>query len=267
MYTAADHTFAICAYKESPYLADCVASLLAQSDPSNILIATSTPNDTISALAEETGIPLYVREGTPGIGVDWNHALRRATTPLVTIAHQDDWYDPAYKTQMLDALNAADDPILYFCDYGELRNGELVTTNKLLEVKRRLLAPLKDPAKQKSRKVRRRALAFGNSICCPSVTYLKERTPEDIFVASPYKTNLDWEAWADFADEEGSFVYNPQVLMAHRIHEESETSNLIRSGERSAEDLALLKRFWPAPIARALNHFYAGGIKSNSTDE
>ena len=42
-----DHTFAICAYKESPYLEECIKSLKNQTIKSNILIATSTPNDYI----------------------------------------------------------------------------------------------------------------------------------------------------------------------------------------------------------------------------
>ena len=42
-----DHTFAICAYKESPYLEECIKSLKNQTIKSNILIATSTPTDYI----------------------------------------------------------------------------------------------------------------------------------------------------------------------------------------------------------------------------
>ena len=41
------HTFAICAYKESPYLEECIESLMAQEMKSEIIICTSTPNDYI----------------------------------------------------------------------------------------------------------------------------------------------------------------------------------------------------------------------------
>lgn len=37
------HTFAVCAYRESPFLEDCVRSLVRQTVKSRILIATSTP--------------------------------------------------------------------------------------------------------------------------------------------------------------------------------------------------------------------------------
>ena len=56
------HTFAICAYKESSYLEDCIKSVLKQKVKSNILIATSTPNEHIKGLAEKYGLPLYINE-------------------------------------------------------------------------------------------------------------------------------------------------------------------------------------------------------------
>ena len=37
------HTYSICAYKESKYLEECVLSIINQSMKSNILMVTSTP--------------------------------------------------------------------------------------------------------------------------------------------------------------------------------------------------------------------------------
>ena len=62
-FAATDHTFAVCAYKESPYLRECVLSLLAQTVSTNILIATSTPTDATRVIADEFGIPLFIRDG------------------------------------------------------------------------------------------------------------------------------------------------------------------------------------------------------------
>ena len=64
------HTFAVCAYRESAFLEECVTSLLAQTVPSSILIATSTPNDHISGIATKYGIPLYINKGVAGITGD-----------------------------------------------------------------------------------------------------------------------------------------------------------------------------------------------------
>ena len=38
------HTFAICAYKESKYLEECIRSLKKQTVETNIILVTSTPN-------------------------------------------------------------------------------------------------------------------------------------------------------------------------------------------------------------------------------
>lgn len=55
-YQANDHTFAICAYKESPYLEECIKSLFAQKKKSNVIMVTSTPCDYISNMAHKYGI-------------------------------------------------------------------------------------------------------------------------------------------------------------------------------------------------------------------
>ena len=58
-----NHTFAVCAYKESPYLKECLESLVNQTVKTNIIIATSTPNEYIDKLAEKYGIKVYVNKG------------------------------------------------------------------------------------------------------------------------------------------------------------------------------------------------------------
>ena len=61
-YTKENHTFVICAYKESRYLEDCIISLTQQTIESKIIISTSTPNTHIKKLAEKYKIELFVRE-------------------------------------------------------------------------------------------------------------------------------------------------------------------------------------------------------------
>lgn len=51
--------------------------------------------------------------------------------------------------------------------------------------------------------------------------------------------------------------------MHHRIHQESETSALIKDDTREKEDLAMLERFWPSFIAKLLFKFYRRGQESN----
>ena len=66
-YTGKNHTFAICAYKESPFLEECIQSLLGQTIPSTIIIVTSTDNayikNTIWSFSSITENPASPRTG------------------------------------------------------------------------------------------------------------------------------------------------------------------------------------------------------------
>lgn len=262
MYSALDHTFTLCAYKESPYLGKCLDSLMRQSVKTNVLVATATPNDYIRSECERCNVSLHIHDATPSIASDWNFAMGCARTPLVTIAHQDDMYEPLYVERMFDAVNEAKHPLIYFTNYGELRNDKRVDENRLLKVKRIMLAPLKGEAFQTSRFVRRRILSLGSAICCPSVTVVVPNVPRPLFL-DDMKCDLDWQAWERVSKLEGSFLYDSDILMHHRIHEESETSALIEDNTRTQEDMAMLEHFWPKPIAGMIGKAYARAQESN----
>lgn len=263
MYTSNDHCFVICAYKDSPYLEDCMRSLKNQSVTSRVLLVTSTPSHTIEHLCSQYDIPFYINTtDSHGIGGDWNFALSRATTQLVTIAHQDDVYKPRYVEELLAHINAVTDPLLYFSGYAELRGTTEVCDNRLLGIKRLMLMPLQLRPLAHLKLIKRLILAFGNPICCPAVTYVMHKFTRPLFETS-YGSNLDWQTWEFLSRKQGTFVYNPKPLMCHRIHEGSETSRLIENNKREQEDLSMLKRFWPTCIARAINKLYVRGQQSN----
>lgn len=259
-----EHTFAICAYKESAYLESCVRSVMSQTVPSEVFIATSTDCSYIRSIADTYGLPVLVNPDGPGICEDWNFAVSRANNRYVTIAHQDDTYEPDYCKRMLQAAADYDDLLIYFTDYGEIRNGKLIDDNRLLRIKRKLLSPLLDESNRCSRKAQRRVLRFGSSICCPSVTLDTANISLPLFT-NELSSNLDWQAWERLTHLNGAFYYDPIVLMHHRIHEGSETSRLIENNTRTSEDYYMLKMFWPAPIAKAINMFYRFGQESNES--
>lgn len=270
MYTASDHTFVVCAYGESPYLRDCVASLVTQTVKTRISIATTTPNDRIKSVAEEFRIRLVVNDGEPGIAHDWNCALSCAETSLVTIAHQDDVYSERYAEVLIALCNRAKKPLLFFTDYGEIRMGGttegagvVADDTRMLRIKRLMLAPLKRERRWESVWWRRCLMSFGSPICCPSVTYCLPNLPKPVFYEG-MRGGLDWDAWERISKLDGDFVYAPEILMHHRIHELSETSALIKDDIRSQEDFALFCRFWPRPVARILNRLYGLSLKSNT---
>ena len=98
------HTFVICAYKESPYLEECIRSLKSQTMQSDIVLATSTPSEFLRELCQRYQILYRVRDGKPGIAADWNYALSCGHTPYITIAHQDDIYYPDYAEKVVEKM-------------------------------------------------------------------------------------------------------------------------------------------------------------------
>lgn len=262
-YSAVDHTFVICAYGESPYLRECMESVRAQDMDTNVILSTSTPNDYIYSLCGEFDIPLFTNEGEPGIGKDWNRALSHVETRLATIAHQDDVYLPRYSSALINGFNNAELPLLFFCDYGEMRNGENIDSSRLLQVKRFMLAPLKNKRRWSDIALRRFLLSFGSPISCPSVSFNLEALPIPLF-NTEMKCSLDWDAWERISKMEGDFVYEPSIQMRHRIHGDSETSHLIENQTRTTEDYEMFKRFWPNFAAALIAKVYAQSQKSNN---
>ena len=253
------HTFALCAYRESPYLEECVKSLLSQSVKSEIFISTATPCDHIRAVAQKYSLPLYINEGEAGITGDWNFAVAQVKTPYFTIAHQDDIYDPTFTERTLAALSRGQG-ILAFTDYYELRAGKKCENSSVQRVKRLLAFPLKFFGG--CRFVRRRVLSLGNAVCCPAVTYVTAEM-KDFSFDKRYAFVCDWDAFERLSRKRGRFYRIPARLMGHRIHEESATTALTASPRRATEELEMFCRFWPRPVARFILRFYAKGADSN----
>ena len=257
-----NHTFAVCAYKESPYLQECIDSLKNQTIPTNIIIATSTPNDYIKDIAEKNGIELFINEGEGGITQDWNFAYSKAKTDYITIAHQDDVYMPEYVENMLSYFLKSKKPLMFFTDYAEIRDGKLVEKNTLLNVKRFLLIPLRSQKMWSSRFAQWFSLAFGTALCCPSVTFYRPNLPDEIF-RHHFRACEDWEAWERLYRMKGDFIFCNKILTCHRIHEESETTKILADNKRSEEEYEMFRKFWIKPLALLINKVYSLGQKSN----
>lgn len=255
-----NHTFVICAYKQSPYLEECIESILNQKIKSNVIMSTSTPNQYIENLANKYNIKLIINDGESGIGQDWNYGISKTTTDYVTIAHQDDIYKENYLEEIVNNIEKGTDFVIAFTDYTEINNSKEIPLTTNLKIKRILLFPLRKF--RKSRFIKRRILSLGSSICCPSVTINTK-----IAGKKPYKTelkcDLDWDTWDEMTKYDANFLYIPKELMLHRIHADSETSNLIENNIRLEEDLLMMKRYWPEPIAKLIMKFYSKAINTN----
>ena len=256
------HTFVVLAYKESPYLEKCIKSVLNQSYKSRVVIATTTDNEFIRKFAKKYKLEVIVGKHT-SIGGDFDFAVKTGTTPLVTVAHQDDLYDFDYARTVVDQYLKYPDANIIFTDYYEIRNGEKELSNLNLKIKRILLSPLRLKSLTKFIFIKRLALRFGNSICCPAVTFVKDNCPREIFVSS-YKCNVDWFAWEKLSKLKGRFVFCSKKLMGHRISEESTTTDIIKQGIRTKEDYEIYCKFWPKFLAKMLAKLYKNSEKSNN---
>ena len=254
------HTFVVLAYKESKYLEDCIQSVLNQKYKSEVIIATSTPNKYIKDLAIKYKLKVIENKKSGGIGRDFDFAIETAKTKLITIAHQDDIYDYEYSSEIIDRYNKNHNASIIFTDYYEIKNGKKVLTNSNLKIKRILLFPLGKKSHSKFRK--RICLRFGDAICCPAVTFNKKLVKTPLF-DSKFKCDVDWYAWEQLSRKKGDFVFIKKMLMGHRVHEESTTTEIIKDNIRTKEDLEMFKKFWPSTLAKLINYFYKNGEKSN----
>lgn len=258
------HTFVVLAYKESTYLEGCIQSVLNQAYKSEVVIATSTPNDYIDSLANKYDLRVFVNPNPgKGIGYDFDFARTCIDSDLVTIAHQDDVYDSTYSKEVVDSFSNYQDSTILFTDYYELRNGEKVYSNTNLKIKRMMLKPLLWKSKANKKLIKRFPLSLGDPICCPAVTFCSANLNQKKLFACDMKCDIDWNAWEIASKIDGRFIFVNKPLMGHRIHEESTTTKIIGENIRTKEDYELFKRFWITPIAKLLTKVYSNSEKSN----
>lgn len=259
-----DHSFAVVAYGNSPFLSQCIESLKGQTVNSLIYITTSTPSEYIREIAKLYGVSLFITEAGQGMAHDWNFALSKATTKYVTIAHQDDIYLPRYAAECIGRCERYTDTLIAFTDYSELVNGKERTNTTMLKVKKLMLfcfMPFKQITNAGWKKF---SLSFGNYISCPTVMFNRQNIGDFKFL-DRFKVDLDWEAWYRLSLMRGRFVFVDKILVQHRIHEASETSSAIETSVRQQEDLIMFQRFWNTTIARLLARFYSASYRSNKT--
>ena len=258
------HTFVVLAYKESKFLEECIKSTLNQSVKTNVVIATSTPNDYIDSLAKKYKLKVIVNKGKKhGIGYDFDFAKNAAKTELVTVAHQDDIYDYTYAEEMIKGYEKQPKSLIIFPDYYEIKHDKKVYKNTNLKIKRVLLLLLRIHGISNLKFVKRSALRFGCAISCPSVTFVNKNCPKNVF-SSDLKCNIDWVAWEKLSKEKGYFYFIPKCLMGHRIYSESTTSEVLKNDGRSIEDYKMFCKFWPSFIAKILTKVYKNAEKSNN---
>jgi len=261
-----EHSFAICAYGDSPYLESCIKSLTGQSVESEIIICTSTPSDYIDMMGEKYDIPVYVRQGAKGIGYDWNFAYGKAKGRLVTIAHQDDMYHHDYTKVLLENKKKYPDMSVFTTASATIKNGKLEKVDNIAIVKGILRIPLRIPAINNIKVVKKAAITLGNPIICPSCTYDRELCGENIF-NTDYRFVLDWELLHRLAEKPGRFICVEKPLIMYRVHSDSATGHAISDSTREREESEMFDRSLPQPLSDIVKNAYKKSYSAYEIEE
>lgn len=254
------HTFAICAYKESEFLEECIKSLIPQREYSDIILCTSTPNDFIEDLCNQYEIPLFVKKGKSDIQDDWNFACNNAKTDWVTVAHQDDVYDINYAKELIKSINNTPNAIMAFTDYKPIKNG-IISTDLNSRMKRFFRIPMKSRKLSKNKFFKKYFQSFGNAISCPSVAYNKSIIVGDIFT-SKLKFALDWDTFVKFSHYDNPFIYISKKLFYYRIHMEATSKEFTENNLRKEEEWYMFRQFWPDWLIKIGFVFYKKSYKT-----
>lgn len=249
------HTFAICAYKDSPHLEDCVKSVLNQSSKSNIIICTSTPSNYIEDIANRYHLEYFIKSTKSDIQDDWNFAYNHVKTELATVTHQDDIYHMDYVKTLLSMYKKHKDMSIFITNYMPIDEKGEIKKDLNSVIKRLLKFPLKFSFLSNKKLVKRRILSLGNCISCPSVTYNKNRLGDSIF-SSELKFSLDWDTFLKIANMNGRFVYADQELISYRVYSGATTKEFIVNHTREKEDVYMFNKFWPKWLTRLIMKYY-----------
>ncbi len=260
-----DHTFVIPVYMESPYLEACIQSLCSQTVKSKIIITTSTPSMFSRNIAAAYNLPYLVNQtDATDVTSNWNFALSKSDTKLVTIAHQDDIYEKNYAEVVIKQVSNYNkkDLLIAFTNYTDMIDGKLRGFSLNALVKNILLLPFFFTKKIRSIFFKKLILVFGNPICCPTVTFNMEMLKTFKFNRE-YRCVLDWYAWYELAQKPGAFLYVNDKLIKRRLHLDSGTAHLINNGEKRQDELRVFELIWGKRFAKIISSIYTLGYKDN----
>ncbi len=254
-----DHTFAVCAYGESPYLDEAVASVVNQTLKSRVIICTSTPNEHINAIASKYNIDVKINPCVGDIQTDWNFACNSANTRYVTLVHQDDVYSPKYLECFYKRIKNQRDFLIYYTAYRPLnmRDGIGDTKKDANSIIRfALCTPMLIPYLADKRIIKKATLSLGNSICCPTVTYDRKTIADEDVFTSEIRYDIDWDTFWKFASREGRFLFEPKNLVYYRVHDLATSKQCIDNSIREKDDIYMFSKIFSPSFAKIIMKVY-----------
>ena len=122
-------------------------------------------------------------------------------------------------------------------------------------MKKLLRLPLRFKGLSDRKAVKRAALLFGNSVCCPSCTYNKKLIGDQLF-ESDFEFALDWDNLYQLACRPGRFVCSERPLIFYRVHPGATTKQCIEDNRRKNDETAMFRKMWPESMVKLFMHFY-----------
>ena len=227
-------------YNREAYIEKTLAGVLSQAPgPEEMQIEVvddaSTEGD-IEALVQRIGngrVGFFRQPRNLGIMANWNSCIERSVGQWVHILHSDDVVFSGFYTRLREAVRSRPDVGAAFCRYAQIDEND--TQIGISELERETPGLLSDYVEK---------LGVSNRIQCPAMT-VKRAVYEDLggFRADlPYAG--DWEMWIRIAVKY-PFWYEPGTLAGFRVHSQSYTKTLLRSGRTTADERRCIEMVRP----------------------
>ena len=230
------------AYAPASVLAELVAGVRAQSDPSwtLTLVDDAHPDPGLEAWARtlDDDRIRYVRNPENlGLSRNFNHCLSFARAPLVTVVGSDDLLLPGYVATVRDTFRRHPDATMIQPGV-EVVDGDGRPTTSLADlVKKHIYAPRGRDEVSLSGEALAVSLLRGNWLYFPSICWRTEAVRQVGF-REDLHTLLDLATEIELAEAGATLVTTPTICFRYRRHRDSVSAWRARDGSRFAEERA-----------------------------
>lgn len=239
-----------------PFLERTIQSLLSQTvRPDEIVCIDDASTDDSASVVARIGDPSLELLRNPtrvGLSANWNRALQLAANfDYVTIAHQDDIYEPDYLRDVTAALESHPSSFI-----AHTKASVIDETDQKLDL---AATRYKDKFWPKNDFVERTVedelalLIRGDYIFCPSVTFRVSTLPAIGLFDEQYEFVPDWDFWLRGLMAGHTIVGVNRHLIRYRSHSRSATALAEKTLRRYLEEIAIVDHYAEVATEKGLH--------------
>ena len=229
-------------YNGSPFLADAIRSLLAQtySEFSLLCLDDASTDDSLKIAwsFDDPRLRVVQNERRLGLAGNWNRAFQLTTAEYLVIAHQDDVYDSNYLAATLALISARPRAFIAHTGASYISESGMDLDSAGWRFKQAFW-PREEPY-ERAPADELRVLQGGNYIICPSVIYRMSAVAR----IGPFNDRLrfvtDWEYWIRGLRAGFTIAGTHARLVSWRRHASTATTQAETSLRRYDEEIGLL---------------------------